>query len=754
MVAVAPAMQRGLAVPPLVLNGGYKAGPQAQPELAKDEVDRILNGLKLDKNFFLQRLQTTDTAVLRTVHAGHHADGTETMACSPSSPTSAPSTTPGQLTLSPSLCPDAPDSARPSTAQQRKAKAAKARENAKLKRSDQGMNPADFDIYLQEAVMPVLAQSLDSLCRQLNNMDKQGDQLDPKVRDRFNPLTWLAQQLLRRHPKCSRTPRRQALYSNFSSWVDWERGRREMLRRKEIVEEVFMGFNLRGGVQKSTIPQVIRSIDESLCLNGILAKNAEFRKAMDLDKVKWPGEGVESKDTNKGDKKKRKATSKAQFFQGETWNFDTFYRRWAEAISNLDVVPYSAIRQGILAMEKAALQHAEMQEALRLEDEARAAYDQEQLGMKDKYAGLFDKLQANEILRQILDENKILTGDDVRPGDPGFEFEVPPKGEHVALLAQFMVSLGFKDLSAHAEHGEGCWWNSDLALAWTTLQELKEMELADGVVERECLDQVLVQPEDFLELREKVEEEIERIHEEEEGFALPRPEKEKRRQVSGGKDKPSMEKLCQRLGIPMGRLMWLHELFEGFLQKEGCEPVYCDYPTNPATLDKEQMRTLMQEVKPDITEAEFEARFQRIDEDGSGRIEFDEFATWLRQDEVRIGGGGGSKLTFEDLADQYGEDFQLISYLYSLFCDLVPEEEGEDKYPDKPVGLPKAMVRQLVHQVNPSRTDADFEGRYCTVDMEDLGKLEFDEVLEVLDFEEFPKEIRDAAADMSPASPK
>merc|ERR1719440_1880856 len=123
---------------------------------------------------------------------------------------------------------------------------------------------SDFDIYLGESLMPVLAQSLDSLCRQVNRMNLQGDSLDPKVRARFNPLTWLAQQLLRRHPKCAKTPRRQAIYASFRDWSDLERGRREMLRRRDVLQDVFEGFVLRGVVQRADLPHVVDAIDDTL----------------------------------------------------------------------------------------------------------------------------------------------------------------------------------------------------------------------------------------------------------------------------------------------------------------------------------------------------------------------------------------------------------------------------------------------------------------------------------------------------------
>merc|ERR1740129_196237 len=86
--------------------------------------------------------------------------------------------------------------------------------------------------------------------------------------------------------------------------------------------------------------------------------------------------------------------------------------------------------------------------------------------------------------------------------------------------------------------------------------------------------------------------------------------------------------------------------------EEGAPAPCCLYPECPAALKKNQMRALIREVQPDLTDAEFEARFQRIDVDGSGMVEFDEFVTWVREDEVKISGGadGSEKMTLEELA--------------------------------------------------------------------------------------------------------
>merc|ERR1719378_95527 len=168
-----------------------------------------------------------------------------------------------------------------------------------------------------------------------------------------------------------------------------------------------------------------------------------------------------------------------------------------------------------------------------------------------------------------------------------------------------------------------------------------------------------------------------------------------------------MDALCVRLGMTMPRLKWLHELFESYLtgasewsEEDDKPPPTCNYPDNPAFLTKEQMRELMKEVKPDIAEDEFGARFQRIDEDSSGKIEFDEFVTWVREDEVKIVGSSTRKYNFEELAGMHNQHIEVIKYLYSCFQEQLPDGE-EDHYPENPVAMAKARVKTLATILTP-----------------------------------------------------
>jgi Ca2+-binding EF-hand superfamily protein len=286
----------------------------------------------------------------------------------------------------------------------------------------------------------------------------------------------------------------------------------------------------------------------------------------------------------------------------------------------------------------------------------------------------------------------------------------------------------------------GRWWTADLAGGWTTLQEIHNAELADGVVEKEVLEKVLIDPQNFSVLRRKVEEELERKEESLYGAPLVARASVDHAHAHVEQKKPSMEMMCARLGMTMSRLQWLHQLFEGFLvpNADGSQQT-CNYPEHPAFLLKDHFRDLMTEVNPDLTEDDFAARFQRIDSDGSGMIEFDEFVVWVREDEVRVV-GSSKKLSFPELADIHNVPVDAIGYLHNLFLDEL--EEGEDdEYPEHPGSIQKEGVHHIIKQVNPKTSDKDFETQFRMVDIENKAVLEFDELLEVIDMQGLPAEL-------------
>lgn len=697
---------------------------------ANDEVARILKGLKLDRKWFETRLVPRHLEELR-----------------PMDPREAEAMREGIIL---------DEKARKKEAKRASIRCATLRRQlTKSFTKDIGGKPAltDFDIYLNEAVMPVLAQAMDALCRQLTRMREQGDNLDPKVRARFNPLTWMGQQLLRRHPKCSRTPRRQLLHKSFKDWSDYERGRRDMLRKREEVNEVFNHFVLRGSVPYDQIWTVVGAVDDELKLSGILRDNVEFERAM---------KGLDGG-----------ASVRKEVFQpGFAWTFDHFWYYFGNAIMKFDIVPYSLL---VAAKERQAAEireQEEWREKVRVGEQERDEGELEKRRLLQEYEVLYEKIMAQQHIRSMLEDGKILTGDDVRNGDIGFQYEVPPHGDHISLLADLLVLLGFerakpkvmeqkspvatpaspvhKSLlrsaakATHVEHSseDERYWDDDLASAWAILQKVHHVELCDGVVDGEVLKQVLVPPVGFNMLKGKVEYELERKAErgddDDDDLAVQRfLESEK---------KPTMEQLAMRLGMTMARLEWLHKLFETYLEPEvpgGPAPV-CLYPDCPASLGKAQMRLLVADVEPDLTSAQFEARFRRIDKDGSGLVEFDEFAQWVHSSDVRIMGTGTMKMTFEEIANRYQESVEIIEYLHSCFQDQLPDGLV-DGYPDKPVGLHRHEALFLASLMTPNIDKGEFNENFDIVDKGSAhpGFCDFDEFVEMLELDDLPAELRD-----------
>lgn len=711
-----------------------KATPK--PVVTNDEVAAILNGLRLDRGFFLGKLHGDLLEELKPLQPDR------ANACEGSEQDSRMQRRRSSIeALSAEALRKRLEKER-LKAQQKATAAGRARTGSVVILDGERAR-VDFDVYLNQALLPVLAQSLDSLCRQLNHMEEQGDALDPLVRARFNPLTWLAQQLLRRHPRCARTPRRQAVYRNFHEWSDQERGRREMLRLKDVVHQVFSGFVLRGTVQRATIPKVVNAIDDTLKLNGVLKNNPQVQRAMGPTS---PGP----------DRHATQAKLKSQFFQGDAWSFSNFWYQLANLLLAHDIVPYSAIEQGARLQAQELQDRLAREEAQQAMEESRKQKEADQRRQVEEYAQLHERLMADQQILAILQENKILTGDDMRPGDLGYDFEVPPKGEHVFLLSELMDLLGFQIVHEQTWTSEQSdnpaeeeWWTNDKADSWSVLQIVHDAGLADGVVEKEVLEKVLVPPEGFLLLKSRVEDEFERRAEAGEGDYMRRASDIPTLSYgsAGSKKKPTMEALCERLGMTMARMTWLHELFESYLvpeedaPKDGPPPA-CGYPENPASIHKPQMRALVSEVNPNLTEAEFDARFRRIDEDGSGEIEFDEFVAWVHNDEIQVV-GSARKMPTAELAQAYGEPLELIHYLHTCFKDQLPEGQV-DRYPDEPVGLPKAEVQELLELVTLQRaSDEEFEADWQIVDANEKGSLDFDEFLEILDFGELPAEIRE-----------
>jgi hypothetical protein len=358
---------------------------------------------------------------------------------------------------------------------------------------------------------------------------------------------------------------------------------------------------------------------------------------------------------------------------------------------------------------------------------------------------LHASLLADANILAILEQGKILTGDEIRTSDVGYEFEVPPKGHHVALLSSFLGLLGF-DVHEGTDPADGPddvdpWWTDDLADAWEIMQELSDMETVDGVVEKEVLRKVLVPPAGFMLLKSRVEGELSQLKLSNDAQMHHKRIPEEVGQEEHNDGKPSFDALCKRLSMTMARMLWLHKIWESYVQESG-DAQRCLYPQNPAQLKKQHVQEMMAELLPHLTTDEFEECFQKIDSDGNGTLEFDEFVVWISEDEVRLRGSIGYQGSFEHLALDHDEPLALIMRLYDQFCELLPKDI-KDHYPTQPAKLHMDAALSATEALNPPKEDEDVASRWDLVDEDgSRDSVHFGEFLEMLDFAELPAELR------------
>lgn len=165
-------------------------------------------------------------------------------------------------------------------------------------------------------------------------------------------------------------------------------------------------------------------------------------------------------------------------------------------------------------------------------------------------------------------------------------------------------------------------------------------------------------------------------------------------------------------GLTMARIEWLHRQFCQLIP-EGEED---NYPDDPYGLTKDRMQTLMTDLLPDLTDAEFERAFVEIDLDGGGQIEFDEFVEWLSTEELDLSPGEDEdvpKPTFAHLATRYSCELDNIMRLYTLFIDFLPEEVREkENYPDEAEGMTQWQIRKCFQEFAPEMDDEEFMDVY------------------------------------------
>lgn len=315
----------------------------------------------------------------------------------------------------------------------------------------------DFDVYLMEkSVMPLLLQGLDALSRHVDQRSQQKQSLEG--RPPFNPLVWLAQYLLRNHPRYVKD-HRNPMYEKFTELANIERGRRCLLRRKDQLEEVWNILVERNGGSPLTLddlPKLFEELDAKWYLDGALVE----KMPEDFSNV-----GIEKSNTAEGD----------EVF------FAPFFRWFEDYVGKNDVLRAGAFidaenRQ--VEVEKKAKK--DLEDAVRRERAMKEAMEQ-RAELEEQFETVTADMFINEDLGMILNRGAVIEGVEEKEGGP------PLQGEHVMLI-QLMLGIW----GCPVDDGTaGDVWN-DRALAawkqWLQGRSVKTSNPVDKVTLRRLMD--------------------------------------------------------------------------------------------------------------------------------------------------------------------------------------------------------------------------------------------------------------------------
>ncbi|CAJ1397954.1 unnamed protein product [Effrenium voratum] len=274
----------------------------------------------------------------------------------------------------------------------------------------------DFDVYLMEnAVMPVLLQGLDALTRHVDKIATGKTLGDGR---RFNPVTWLAQYLLRNHPMHS-TDHRAGMYKHLQELASVERGRRNLLRRLPEFENIWHLMSQDGqGLDTPHITQLLEKLDTSWNLEGEFIRSLPSSFAAQVPCV-----------------------------DPEKVTFNEFWIFFEEYVSQHDLLRTSVFE----AAEQRRLQaEAEAQLALELQAQKEANLIEEQRQqrlLQAQFETLCADAYINGELSQIMSKGAVL------------QHPMDLKGEHIVLLLQLLRAWGFSLLDDQGNHLDQDEWD-------------------------------------------------------------------------------------------------------------------------------------------------------------------------------------------------------------------------------------------------------------------------------------------------------
>mmetsp|Transcript_71017 Transcript_71017/g.154357 ORF Transcript_71017/g.154357 Transcript_71017/m.154357 type:complete len:444 (+) Transcript_71017:88-1419(+) len=299
-------------------------------------------------------------------------------------------------------------------------------------------NENDFDVYLMEnGVMPLVLEGLDALCRHVDKLKSGSTGIPSRIP--FNPLTWLAQYLIRNHPRLVRD-HRTPVYEQFKELASIERGQRCLLRRRPEMESQWQKLEKEkdtnkdgGGLMLADIPQFVQTLDSTWNLGGVFVERLPDNIAALL-----------------------------QLPEGQQLIFLDFWRWFEQFVLEHDVLREAEFLDGARRRveEEQQILKAKL-EAERREKAVQAALAQRAV-KEDLFEAVTADMYIDDEITGIINKGAVIVGVEEKEEGPQLT------GDHIALIIRMLAIWGYP---LPADSPRDTWTDVSLAIWQRWLEE-------------------------------------------------------------------------------------------------------------------------------------------------------------------------------------------------------------------------------------------------------------------------------------------